>query len=75
VRPAYRDRWDRRTATTPAGELAYVVCPGPEPFIGSARLDGRPIAPLDAHRVLELLGHADAGLCYLGDTWAANRAT
>lgn len=67
VRRAYRDRWDRRSTTTPAGELTYVVCPGPDPFIGSARLDGRPIAPEDAHRALQHLGHADAGLRYIGD--------
>ena len=75
MRRAYVDRWDRRQVSTPLGGLSYVVCSGPQPFIGSARLEGQPIAPVEAHGALQQLGHVDAGLPYLGDGWAAGQPT
>lgn len=59
--------WVRHTVMTPAGELTYTVFPGPEPFVGCTRLDGVPIAPVDAHRHLEAVGHEHAALMFLGE--------
>jgi hypothetical protein len=64
---AFRDNWIAHTVTTPAGELQFTALPGSEPFIGCTKLDGVPIAPADAHRVLEQLGDEHAAMAYIGD--------
>ena len=64
----FRDNWIAHTVATPAGELAFTVFPGdPEPFIGCTRLDGVPIAPADAHRLLAQIGDEHGALAYIGD--------
>ena len=41
--------------------------PGPPPFFGCSRLDGKPIAPAEAHRLLEQVGDEHAARPYIGD--------
>ena len=52
---------------TPAGELTYTLFPGPPPFYGCTQLDGVPIAPVDPHRLLELIGDDHSMMPYIGD--------
>jgi len=59
--------WRSHTVATAEGELTFTVFPGPPPFIGASRLDGWPIAPVDARRLLADVGHEHAIMPALGD--------
>jgi hypothetical protein len=64
----FLQRWERHTAAVREGVLTYTVFPGGDgPFVGYTRLDGRPIAPSDAHRYLAAAGHEHAALKLLGE--------
>ena len=60
-----------QSADVDAGRLEWTVFPGPRPFVSCTRLDGRPISPVEAHRLLVDAGHEDAELTYMGDDWAS----
>jgi hypothetical protein len=61
------DTWRRCEVDTDTGRLEYTVFPGPVPFVGCTRLDGVPIAPTDAQKVLAQLGHEHATMKFMGD--------
>ena len=65
---SFREHWIGHAVSTPAGEVTYTVFPGAgTPFVGCTRLDGVPIAPADAHRHLEGVGHEHAAMTFLGE--------
>jgi hypothetical protein len=67
VSNAFLDSWQHHVVDVDAGELAYIVFPGPPPFMGASKLDGRSIAPVEAQRLLAAAGHEHAELGCIGD--------
>ena len=67
----FRDPWQDHTVAVDAGTLSYTVFPGPQPFISATSLDGRPLAPVNAHELLEQAGHEHTDLGFIGDNWVA----
>ena len=63
----FRDTWITRTVATPAGTLEYIVFPGPPRFSAAHASTASPIAPADAHRILDQLGDEHASMPYIGD--------
>ena len=63
----FREHWVEHRVATPAGELAFIVFPGPPPWLGCTRLDDVPIAPADARRILSQVGDEHAAMAHIGD--------
>lgn len=66
----FKQHWRQRTVETDAGTLEWTVFPGPTPFVGCTRLAGRPISPVDGHRLLADIEHPAAELDLIGGGWA-----
>jgi len=66
----FKVRWLERTVATGGGVLTWTEYPGRgRTFVGCTKLDGREIAPTDAHRLLVTVGHPAAELDCLGSGW------
>jgi hypothetical protein len=62
----FRENWINHIVDTPAGRLELTVFAGQPRFFGCTRLDGVPIAPADAHRLLEQVGDECGSMPYIG---------
>ena len=67
----FKLHWCERSVHTPAGRLEWTEFPGGDgtPFVACTKLAGRPISPVEGHRLLAGIAHPAGQLDYLGSRW------